>query len=279
VPDSDPLCAANCSTTTTYYDSAAGANLLLISPDQEPNNTLWDLELNNRRSFYFHPSAGDCFSEEMSSGILRRDWLVGATALGCSMLNGRAVFGWTKADFIDFFVDALDCRTPVRWYFHTMKTTFNLISYHEGHTIPDRSMFIPPAYCPISNTTHLSSRLCKGKCAHDCKVYRTPLSECYSPSALFPGDEQWGAFDVFDVLDRTAGNDNFSRTFFNSTDGTCRGQTDGFTLPLRQCVGPFGAPRPWGTITQSVTYPPKVTMVSSDLSLRKESFALNNAIV
>jgi len=40
----------------------------------------------------------------------------------------------------------------------------------------------------------------------------------------------------------------FGRYFYATTDGTCEGDpTDSFEdLPVGECVGPFGAPRPWG---------------------------------
>ncbi len=54
---------------------------------------------------------------------------------------------------------------------------------------------------------------------------------------------------------------SLKRRFFDSVDGTCRGnpsgsgddddggEEDAFVLPFDVCVGPFGPPRPWGTFT------------------------------
>ena len=36
------------------------------------------------------------------------------------------------------------------------------------------------------------------------------------------------------------------RRAFYDTPGTCGAETDHFDVPLDQCVGPFGKPRPWG---------------------------------
>ena len=36
--------------STRYYDYKAGANLILITPDANISDVLWDLELNNRVS-------------------------------------------------------------------------------------------------------------------------------------------------------------------------------------------------------------------------------------
>ena len=80
-------------------------------------------------------------------------------------------------------------------------------------------------------------------CGVDGKVYDLPaLGTCYSPPILFPGDGQWGAFDVRDAMDGA----KLRRAFFNTTDGTCGAETDHFEVPLDACVGPFGPPRPWG---------------------------------
>ena len=90
--------------------------------------------------------------------------------------------------------------------------------------------------------------LCAGgsePCTTDCKAYLLPIGACFSPPALFPGDEQWGKFDVLDVC-----HSHFlNRSFFASEDGSCRNRTDGFVVPLDECVGPFGLPRPEGTFS------------------------------
>ena len=81
-------------------------------------------------------------------------------------------------------------------------------------------------------------------CSSDCKTYMVPVSTCYSPAILFPGDVQWGKWDVIDTCD----GHHLNRSFFATMDGSCGGErTDGFVVPLNECVGPFGKPRPSGT--------------------------------
>eukprot|EP00565_Helicotheca_tamesis_P008577 CAMPEP_0185728774 /NCGR_PEP_ID=MMETSP1171-20130828/4161_1 /TAXON_ID=374046 /ORGANISM="Helicotheca tamensis, Strain CCMP826" /LENGTH=168 /DNA_ID=CAMNT_0028397517 /DNA_START=67 /DNA_END=573 /DNA_ORIENTATION=+ len=105
----------------------------------------------------------------------------------------------------------------------------------------------------------LRTTLCADKCKSDCKTYVTPLNECYNGLIMFPDDESWGQFDIMDVTmtDYTMPGQQFQRNFYETTDGSCGeaagGQipgvpTDDFTLPFGECVGPFGAPRPWGTM-------------------------------
>ena len=86
-------------------------------------------------------------------------------------------------------------------------------------------------------------RLCRDRCSDDCKTYTVPVGECFSPPRLFPGDPQWGDADVLDTCNAT----HLDRSFFASRDGSCQNRTGGFDgLPLHQCIGPFGTPRPWG---------------------------------
>ena len=94
---------------------------------------------------------------------------------------------------------------------------------------------------------HLNMTLCTGKCVGDCKSYITPVSECYNSGDLFPGDPNWSGLDVLDtVICQT-----LVRTIFQTSNGTCQfsDSDDRFQIPLEECVGPFGKPRPWGTFT------------------------------
>lgn len=87
-----------------------------------------------------------------------------------------------------------------------------------------------------------------------CQQYITPLNTCYNAKTLFPYDESWSDFDIYDEIVMN----NLKRTFYQSRDGTCAGREnldqlngndDSFTLPFDTCVGPFGPPRPWGKFT------------------------------
>ena len=89
-------------------------------------------------------------------------------------------------------------------------------------------------------------------CAADPRSYISPVGSCYSPSALWPGDPQWGEFDILDTVEGP----RLNRSFFASTDGSCNDRTDGFDLDIDgSCIGPFGPPRPFGTIATILTTP------------------------
>jgi hypothetical protein len=100
-----------------------------------------------------------------------------------------------------------------------------------------------------SSRHHLNMTLCNDFCKNGCISYRTPLGTCYNPQEMFPGDPSWGDGDILDnKVTFSNGQVTFQRTFYSSDDATCSTGTppDAETLPLNECVGPFGAPRPWG---------------------------------
>ena len=92
----------------------------------------------------------------------------------------------------------------------------------------------------------LNMTLCSDKCGNDdCMIYITPIDKCFSSTWLFPNDPSWSGKDIRDrIAERTR---TLVRTIFDTENGTCRGSAnDVFHIPLNECVGPFGKPRPWG---------------------------------
>ena len=123
--------------------------MIVITTDGEEADELWDLELDSGHSFYFSPHAASCAPMRFDVGILRPDWLSNATSLGARTVNGRECLGWTKADFIDYYADAVTCE-PVSWYFHSMKARFDTIFWAPELRVPDDAYFVPPVYCNAS---------------------------------------------------------------------------------------------------------------------------------
>jgi hypothetical protein len=100
----------------------------------------------------------------------------------------------------------------------------------------------------VSEETLLLTTLCTDSTClcddDDCKSYLTPMSTCYNGQQLFPLDPSWGELDIWDELLTDL---EFRRSFFPSRNVTCSApRTDVYTLPLNECVGPFGRPKPWG---------------------------------
>lgn len=106
---------------------------------------------------------------------------------------------------------------------------------------------------PVQSVS-LSTTLCVNHCSQDCKYYISPVKKCYNGNQLYPGPEEpFGDQDILDelIFDRDGATVvGILRSFFSSNDSTCTGDTtDEFkNLPLSKCIGPFGAPRPWGIL-------------------------------
>lgn len=92
----------------------------------------------------------------------------------------------------------------------------------------------------------LATKLCRDFCQKECQWYVTPVEKCYNPQRLFRNDPSWGDSDVLDIL---LDEQTLYRRFFSTNNVSCDNTTDGFQIPLNECVGPFGKPRPWGNIT------------------------------
>jgi len=184
IPDADSR--VDTAIAVTYYDWIYGANLVQItSLDNTSKPTLWDLELSFAKhtpdddtyyeSYYFYPSLKTCKSIHFPVGILRPDWLKGASPTGEYWIDdvsgsvtrnkttprhataqqhhtSTKVCGWTKADFIEYYADK-DTGEPVQWYFHSMKASFHVLEYEDMTDAPTsqvedvEKLFLPPSYC------------------------------------------------------------------------------------------------------------------------------------
>lgn len=102
----------------------------------------------------------------------------------------------------------------------------------------------------VDSSLLLRTELYEDFCLEDLgATYETALNECYNGANLF-NDEDWGTSDILDVVSH--GKDNIMllhRTFFASNTSVCSGPVDDYILPVDECVGPFGKPRPWGMFT------------------------------
>ena len=81
-------------------------------------------------------------------------------------------------------------------------------------------------------------------CTDSSREYTSYLHTCHNAQTLFPDDPQWGPFDWYDSYKN--GSDEFTRTFYKSTNGTCTTPSETFSIPINVKVGPMGDPRPCG---------------------------------
>ena len=86
-------------------------------------------------------------------------------------------------------------------------------------------------------------------------TFAVPVGTCFNPRVEFPdaSGDVWGDYDVLDACGERA----VTRRFFASANGTCAGEpTDSYELEYDTCLGPFGAPRPWGVFECARSAPP-----------------------
>lgn len=116
--------------TDLYYDFPNQRNLNVIL-DQLSQAPLYDNERGNGSTYYYYPTttggggAESCNAIDMGVGILRPDWLDGATYIGDEAVDGfqTHVFEQGRAPqtldtpFITYYASVSDGR-PVRWVFY-----------------------------------------------------------------------------------------------------------------------------------------------------------------
>lgn len=110
-----------------WYDWPNGRNFNIIQ--HQLGKLLYDLEWNNGTSFFYTlDSNRECRSSQVEVGILRPNWLDGATYLGQRHVDGFLCNVWQKVDFITYYEDVLTNR-PVCWVFYT-GTTLLVLFFH-----------------------------------------------------------------------------------------------------------------------------------------------------
>ncbi|XP_042388726.1 uncharacterized protein At4g14100-like [Zingiber officinale] len=127
-----------------WYDWPRGRNFNIIR-DQLDGPPFYDLEWNNGTSFFYTlDSPCSCRSVQLEVGILRPNWLDGATYLGQKTVDGFLCNVWTKVDFIWYYEDVVTKR-PVQWVFYTGRTAHVMV-YEEGAVLEDAN-WQAPEYC------------------------------------------------------------------------------------------------------------------------------------
>ncbi|KAK7353856.1 hypothetical protein VNO80_19309 [Phaseolus coccineus] len=132
-----------------WYDWPNGRNFNIIQ-NQLDNVVTYDLEWNNGTSFFYtlDPSDPMCQVMHLEVGILRPNWLQGATYLGQQKVDNFLCNVWEKVDFIWYYEDVLT-RRPVKWIFYTGYTA-HVMTFEVGAVLEDPN-WQAPVYCFSEN--------------------------------------------------------------------------------------------------------------------------------
>ncbi|KAK3183281.1 hypothetical protein Dsin_030567 [Dipteronia sinensis] len=116
-----------------------------IGPLNQLGTLKYDLEWTNGTSYvYTLDSNKECRVLHFSVGILRPNWLDGATYLGQEHVDGFLCNVWTKVDFILYYEDVVTKR-PVHWVFFNGYTA-HVMTFEVGAVLEDPN-WQAPVYC------------------------------------------------------------------------------------------------------------------------------------
>lgn len=126
-----------------WYDWPNGRNFNIIQ--SQLGKLLYDLEWNNGTSFFYTlDSNRECRTAQLEVGILRPNWLEGATYLGQEYVDGFLCNVWEKVDFIWYYEDVVTNR-PVHWVFYTGRAA-HVMTFEVGAVLED-AKWQAPVYC------------------------------------------------------------------------------------------------------------------------------------
>lgn len=126
-----------------WYDWPNGRNFNIIQ--NQLGKLLYDLEWDNGTSFYYTlDSNRECSIKHFQVGILRPNWLDGATYLGQQYKDGFLCNVWEKVDFIWYYED-VETKRPVYWRFFSGMVA-HVITFEVGNVLDDPN-WQAPVYC------------------------------------------------------------------------------------------------------------------------------------
>ncbi|OIW18229.1 hypothetical protein TanjilG_06313 [Lupinus angustifolius] len=130
--------------TDLWYDWPNGRNFNIIQ--NQLGELKYDLEWNNGTSFIYtlEPFNKTCKVLHFDVGILRPNWLQGATFLGQERVDNFLCNVWEKVEFIVYYEDVITHR-PVKWIFYTGMTA-HVMTFEVGAVLED-AKWQAPVYC------------------------------------------------------------------------------------------------------------------------------------
>ncbi|XP_004503817.1 uncharacterized protein At4g14100-like [Cicer arietinum] len=136
--------SGNLQKTDLWYDWPNGRNFNIIQ--HQLGILKYDLEWNNGTSFIYtlDPFNHTCKLLHFDVGILRPNWLDGATYLGQQYVDNFLCNVWEKVDFIWYYEDVLTQR-PVKWIFYSGMIA-HVMTFEVGAVLDD-AHWQAPVYC------------------------------------------------------------------------------------------------------------------------------------
>ncbi|KAL3616305.1 hypothetical protein CASFOL_039695 [Castilleja foliolosa] len=129
--------------TDLWYDYPNGRNFNIIQ--KQLGQKLYDLEWDNGTSYYYTlDAAKECQTRHFPVGILRPNFLDGASYLGQVYKDGFLCNVWTKVDFIWYYEDVVTKR-PVYWAFFSGMVA-HVMTFEVGKVLDDIN-WQAPVYC------------------------------------------------------------------------------------------------------------------------------------
>ncbi|KDP22523.1 hypothetical protein JCGZ_26354 [Jatropha curcas] len=136
--------------TDLWYDWPNGRNFNIIQ--NQLGKLLYDLEWDNGTSYYYTlDSNQECKVRHFPVGILRPNFLDGATYLGQKQVDGFLCNVWEKVDFIWYYEDVVTKR-PVYWVFYT-GMVIHVMTFEVGAVLEDEK-WQAPVYCFKENNPY-----------------------------------------------------------------------------------------------------------------------------
>ncbi|KAK2662201.1 hypothetical protein Ddye_000775 [Dipteronia dyeriana] len=140
----------------------------------------YELEWTNGTSYvYTLDSNKECSVLHFSVGILRPNWLDGATYMGQEHVDGFLCNVWTKVDFILYYEDVVT-KTPVHWVFFNGYTA-HVMTFEVGAVLEDPN-WQAPVYCfakdkrrPLLESTVVTTASSLGKLIRDVSGFSLTL--------------------------------------------------------------------------------------------------------
>eukprot|EP01147_Barroeca_monosierra_P008280 gene8279-854_t len=141
----------NLSLDSLYYDWTIKKNFILIR-HQQPVPDTYDLQVESGDTYYYNPTLKTCNVIHMPVGILRPDWLHGASFIGHRKIHNIRCNCWNQTWDSNPKHDLTYCSEeetdrPIQWTFGIDGAVQDVIVYEANKSPPNATLWQVPQYC------------------------------------------------------------------------------------------------------------------------------------